>query len=201
MNSIAAFAVGRLEVVGRIRYTPQPVRSPNGQARQAVLKWLFGRASIVDLSASIVHVFWKSDDAQDRPNLQFVLSPISFKAGQFGVLDDFPGMSLGVWPHRPQSCGFIRAGSTVPDPHVRTDDEFLDFARENGSTIYHFSGSNKMGPAHDRTAVVGPDLKVHGIEALLVVDASIIPSLPSANTYAAMLAIAEKASDLIKTGQ
>jgi choline dehydrogenase len=212
-----------------------------------VLKWMFGRPSIVGLSASIVHVFWKSDDAQDRPDLQFVLTPISFKAGQFGVLDDFPGMSLGVWPHRPQSRGFIRARSTnpledpliqpnylsagadqrtlvaglklarkflatkelshfvereeVPGPRVSTDDEFLGFARKNGSTIYHFSGSNKMGPAHDRTAVVGPDLKVHGLEALRVVDASIMPSLPSANTYAATLAIAEKASDLIKTGQ
>jgi choline dehydrogenase len=55
-----------------------------------ILKWLTGRPSIVGLSASIAYVFWKSDEVLDRPDLQFVLTPISFKAGQFGVLDDFP---------------------------------------------------------------------------------------------------------------
>lgn len=209
-----------------------------------VFKWLVGRPSIVGLSASIVHVFWKSNEALDRPDLQFVLTPISFKAGQFGVLDDFPGMSLGVWPHRPQSRGYVRAKSSnplddpiiqpnylaagadqrtlvaglrlarrflatkelshfvereeVPGPGVQSDDEFLDFARKNGSTIYHFSGSNKMGPVQDRMAVVDADLRVHGLEALRVVDASIMPTLPSANTYATTLAIAEKASDMIR---
>jgi choline dehydrogenase len=207
-------------------------------------KWLLGKPSIVGLSASIVHVFWKSDEALDRPDLQFVLTPISFKAGQFGVLDDFPGMSVGVWPHRPQSRGFVRVRSKnifdppiiqpnylsatadqhvlveglklvrkffatpelarfvereeVPGPNVVTDDEFLDFARKNGSTIYHFAGSNRMGRQDDPTAVVSSSLKVHGLGSVRVVDASVIPSLPSANTYAATLMIAEKAADMIK---
>ena len=131
----------------------------------------------------------------DRPDLQFaVLTPVSFKAGQFGVLDDFPGMSLGVWPHRPHEPRLRRAraaairsirrssqpnylsssvdqrtlvagledGAQVPGhapaqpfrgaerkcrwPAGRhADDEFLDFARRNGSTIYHFAGSNRNG--------------------------------------------------------
>lgn len=209
-----------------------------------ILKWLTGRPSIVGLSASIAYVFWKSDDVLDRPDLQFVLTPISFKAGQFGVLDDFPGMSLGVWPHRPQSRGYVRARSLepleppviqpnylssatdqrvlvaglklvrkflstpelsrfvdreeVPGPAVVTDDEFLDFARRNGSTIYHFAGSNRMGPDGDKLAVVGPDLRVRGLQSLRVVDSSVIPSLPSANSYATTLMIAEKAADMIK---
>ena len=73
-----------------------------------ILKWLANKPSIVGISASIANVFWKSDDALDRPDLQFVLTPISFKAGQFGVLEDFPGMTLGVWPHRPHSRGYVR---------------------------------------------------------------------------------------------
>ena len=109
-----------------------------------ILKWLTGRPSIVGLSASIAYVFWKSDEVLDRPDLQFVLTPISFKAGQFGVLDDFPGMSLGVWPHRPQSRGYVRARSTNPlDPPVIQPNYLSSSARpahagggpENGAQV------------------------------------------------------------------
>jgi choline dehydrogenase len=98
----------------------------------------------------------------------------------------------------PQLSHFVER-EEVPGPRVVTDDEFLDFARQNGSTIYHFAGSNRMGPDHDRMAVVGPDLKVKGLQSLRVVDSSVIPSLPSANSYATTLMIAEKAADMIKS--
>jgi choline dehydrogenase len=54
-----------------------------------------------------------------------------------------------------------------------------------------------MGPASDRMAVVGDTLQVHGIDALRVVDASVMPTMVSANTNAATLMIAEKAADMI----
>jgi choline dehydrogenase len=84
-----------------------------------------------------------------------------------------------------------------PGPDQRSDDELLDFARRYGVSCYHFAGTCRMGPASDPSTVVDHELKVHGLEALRVVDASIMPSMPSANTYASTLAIAEKASDLI----
>jgi choline dehydrogenase len=84
-----------------------------------------------------------------------------------------------------------------PGVDKMSDDELLDFARQYGVSCYHFAGTCRMGPESDPSAVVDHELKVRGLEGLRVVDASIMPTMPSANTYASTLAIAEKASDLI----
>jgi choline dehydrogenase len=97
----------------------------------------------------------------------------------------------------PELGRFLEA-ETLPGPQAQTDDELLDFSRRNGSTTYHLIGTARMGPASDPTAVVDDRLRVHGMEALRVVDASIMPSMPSANTYATTLMIAEKAADFIR---
>ncbi len=84
-----------------------------------------------------------------------------------------------------------------PGPEISSDDEILDFARRKGSTVFHLMGSCRMGPGSDRRAVVDDRLRVHGVEGLRVVDASIMPSMPSANTMAATYMIAEKGADAI----
>ena len=86
----------------------------------------------------------------------------------------------------------------MPGKGIETDEELLQFARENGSTCYHLIGTAKMGPASDPGAVVSDRLLVHGMEGLRIVDASIMPMMPSANTYATTLMIAERASDFIR---
>lgn len=86
----------------------------------------------------------------------------------------------------------------LPGPQVQTDDEWLDFARRNGSTTYHLIGTCKMGPDTDPMAVVNDRLQVRGLERLRVVDASVMPSMISANTYATTMAIAEKGADMIR---
>jgi choline dehydrogenase len=87
----------------------------------------------------------------------------------------------------------LRPGSTA-----QSDDDLLEFARQYGATIFHPSGTCKMGPASDPLAVVDDRLRVHGIAGLRVVDCSIMPTLVSGNTNAPVVMIAEKASDLIR---
>jgi len=82
-----------------------------------------------------------------------------------------------------------------PGAKAQSDEELLEFARDNGVTIFHPAGTCKMGVGSD--AVVDPTLKVRGVHGLRVVDCSIMPTLVSGNTHAPVVMIAEKASDLI----
>ncbi len=225
------------------------IRTMNEMARGIglagqIARWMLGKPSILALSPSLVHWFWKSDESLDYPDLQGVFSPASYRQGFVGLLDQFPGMTCGVWQHRPESVGYVRArsadpfedpviqpnylkdpmdrqvllagmklarkllhtpelapyfdGDVLPGPEVRSDDELLDFAQRYGSTAYHLIGTARMGPESDRTTVVDDELRVHGMQGLRVVDASIMPNMPSANTYCSTMMIAEKASDIIR---
>ncbi|MDD9906812.1 MAG: GMC family oxidoreductase N-terminal domain-containing protein [Rhodospirillaceae bacterium] len=84
----------------------------------------------------------------------------------------------------------------LPGADVQTDDELLDFSRRRGNTGYHLVGTCRMGPESDARAVVDDELRVRGVDGLRVIDASIMPMLPSANTFASTIAIAEKGADM-----
>ena len=86
-------------------------------------------------------------------------------------------------------------GEEIPGPDVRTDDEILAYARQFSTTIYHPSCSCRMGG--DEHSVVDERLRVRGVEGLRVADGSIMPSVVSGNTNAAIIMIGEKASDMI----
>lgn len=89
------------------------------------------------------------------------------------------------------------AEEVIPGPAVQSDDELMAYARRQGLGGYHYCGTAKMGPASDPMAVVDDTLRVRGVQRLRVVDASIMPDIPSGNTNAPTMMIAEKAADLI----
>ena len=82
-----------------------------------------------------------------------------------------------------------------PGPDVDSDEALLEFARDTGGTIFHPSGTCRMGV--DALAVVDPALRVRGLQALRVIDCSVMPTLTSGNTNLPVIMIAEKAADLI----
>jgi len=82
---------------------------------------------------------------------------------------------------------------------IRTDDDIRAVLRARADSVYHPVGTCRMGV--DAMAVVHPQLPVHGLQGLSVVDASIMPTLIGGNTNAATIAIAEKAVDLIRAAR
>jgi choline dehydrogenase len=90
---------------------------------------------------------------------------------------------------------FVRE-ETLPGPQIQTDDELLDYARRNGGTCYHASCTCLMG-THPMS-VVDSELRVHGLDALRVVDASVMPAVTSTNTNAPTIMIAEKGAAIIR---
>ena len=208
-----------------------------------IFKWIIKKPSVLSVSPSLVHVFTKSSSKLMIPDLEYVMSPASFKEGTVGLLDKVSGMTLGVWQTRPKSNGYVKINSKniheapiinpnyLSDPYdvdvllksikigrnllstsplqpylnglanpshnIEKDDELLSWARSEGITVYHMIGTAKMGSKSDKLAVVNNELKVRGIECLRVADASIMPTMPSGNTNAPTMMIAEKASDMI----
>ena len=86
-------------------------------------------------------------------------------------------------------------GEALPGPQRNTDEELITYCREQAQTMYHPVGTCRMGS--DPLGVVDHRLRVHGIEGLRVADASIMPKVPSGNTSAPVIMVADKAAQMI----
>ncbi len=91
----------------------------------------------------------------------------------------------------------IIAEERHPAPQQTTDDELLQYIKATTESNYHPVGTCRMGPASDKTSVLDDRLRVHGLENLRVFDASMMPTIPSANTNATAMAVADRGVDLI----
>ncbi|MDR0244658.1 MAG: choline dehydrogenase [Burkholderia sp.] len=134
----------------------------------------------------------RTDDARDAPSIQpnYLDTERDRRTTVAGVR--FARRVAAAEPMAPLMKREVRPGADA-----QTDDELLEFCREYGQTIFHPSGTAKMGVASDPLAVVDARLRVYGTRGLRVVDCSIMPTLVSGNTNVPIVMVAEKASDMI----
>jgi choline dehydrogenase len=97
------------------------------------------------------------------------------------------------------SLAAVTAREIYPGEDKQTDEELADYARSALASYHHQVGTCKMG--QDEWAVVDHELKVHGIDGLRVIDASIMPSVTTGNTNAPTIMIAEKGADMVKAAR
>jgi choline dehydrogenase len=136
----------------------------------------------------------KSSDPHEAPRL--VANYLSVASDEEGLL---AGVKLVRRIFRTEPLSSHTLAEDAPGDGCRTDDDLRNYLHRATNTFCHPSGTCKMG--HDRMAVVDDELRVRGLRSLRVIDASIMPALPSAGPAPAVFMIAEKGADLIKGGE
>lgn len=210
LREVARYCVGRTGVLsqlgalvfGFVRTEPS-VKTPDVQfimapasydmAREGRLESKPGMTMVINQcrpeSRGSIHI--KSPIASSKPSIL-----ANFLSAQIDQRCTVAGMQIArkIMQH-PAISKYIEF-EHQPGKKVQSYDEWIDYARRTGRTMYHLVGTCKMG--NDPLAVVDHRLRVHGLGQVRVIDASIMPTVPSGNTYAPTLMVAEKGADMIK---
>jgi choline dehydrogenase len=133
----------------------------------------------------------RSSDPKDPPLIQ-----INYLRSQSDVQKLVDGIKLMRQLFETSAFDEFRGREVAPGADVTSDEALEDYIRETCGTVFHPVGTCKMGT--DRMAVVDSELRVHGVQGLRVVDASIMPTLITGHTNAPTIMIGEKAADIIK---
>ncbi|MGC1308561.1 MAG: GMC family oxidoreductase N-terminal domain-containing protein [Phormidesmis sp.] len=210
-------------LTGIIGKTNRPVPAPNQNLSESCLFTKSNAAlAAPDLQISFVHVPFDIIIGQENPDSISIIPGVTQpkSRGWIRLADNNPLSAPLINPNYlaeredvERLIQSVRIGREIlfnteafaawgteellPGPTLKTDEQLEAFVRQRAETYHHQCGSCKMGV--DDLAVVDLDLRVRAVEGLRVVDASVIPTVPSGNCHAAVLAIAEKAADLIKT--
>jgi choline dehydrogenase len=128
--------------------------------------------------------------------------PALIDAGVFRDDDDLEvlmrGVKLGIKILEAPALAKLIKRRALPEPGIETSDASLrDYVRQTAKTVFHPSGTAKMGPKTDKQAVVDNQLRVHGVQGLRVGDASIMPTLVSGNTNAPSMMIGERCARFV----
>jgi choline dehydrogenase len=142
---------------------------------------------------SLGSVMLRSADPKDPPAIRF-----NYMADPADRADMRQGVKLLREVLAQKALDPYRGAEIFPGPDVRSDGEIDAWVRRAIETCYHPVGTCRMGAASEGGAVVDDRLRVHGLEGLRVVDASVMPAIVSGNTNAPTIMIAEKASDMIR---
>lgn len=153
----------------------------------------FGFTGAVSLThpQHIGSVSLPSPDPKDSPTIR-----MNYLQNQADVQKLVEGVKLMRQLFQNNAFDEFRGQEIAPGSHIQSDATLEDYIRGACSTVWHPVGTCKMGI--DSMAVVDPELRVHGIQGLRVVDASIMPTITTGNTNAPTIMIGEKAADLIK---
>ena len=167
---------------------------PNALPGYTQPEWTFTGVVCLTHPQNVGRVSLRSSDPQDTPMIRMNY-----------LQDESDGQKLaaGIKLYRKlfHSSAFdeFRGEEIGPGVAVQTDEALIAYIRETATTVWHPVGTCKMGI--DPMAVVDPELRVHGVEGLRVVDASIMPTITTGNTNAPTIMIGEKAADLIKASR
>jgi choline dehydrogenase len=142
---------------------------------------------------SLGTVLARSSDPFDKPAIQpnYLSAPEDRR-----VL--LAGLRLARDLMRTQPMQPYFGGEIYPGDAVQSDEELLQTAVDRGTTTFHMIGTCRMGPQAQSSTVVDHHLRVHGVQNLRVADASVMPTMPAANTNAAALMIGEMAASLLE---
>ncbi|QKQ73436.1 GMC family oxidoreductase [Nostoc sp. TCL240-02] len=164
------------------------VFAPSGYAHSGL-----GFTSLVCLThpQNIGSVSLRSSDPQDTPMIR-----LNYLQSEADVQKLVAGIKLMRDLFHTSAFDEFRGEEVAPGKDKQSDEALVAYVREVCNTVYHPVGTCKMGT--DPMAVVDPELQVHGVEGLRVVDASIMPTITTGNTNAPTIMIGEKAADLIK---
>ncbi|MGZ0186930.1 MAG: GMC family oxidoreductase [Alphaproteobacteria bacterium] len=141
-------------------------------------------------SKGSIHI--KSPDPNQAPAIvpNFLSDPID----QSALLG---GMRVARQVGEANALAKYRSHELYPGPAIESDEALMDYARDTGATTYHVMGTCKMGTDHDPMAVVDDRLRVRGLEGLRVIDASVMPTMPSGNINAPVMMVAERGAEML----
>jgi choline dehydrogenase len=141
-------------------------------------------------SKGSIHI--KSPDPNQAPAIvpNFLSDPID----QSAMLG---GLKVARHVGEANALAKYRAFEMYPGPDTQSDEALMDYARDTGATTYHVMGTCKMGTDHDPMAVVDDRLRLRGLDGLRVIDASVMPTMPSGNINAPVIMVAERGAEML----